>query len=1424
MALGLATAIAATSAPVAVLADEPADPEATGVTATPMTPATQNPGQASQSERTVNEVAAISSGRAEASEAYTGTLQDEEEPAKGEIGTKAQEALDDVKNAEAAVDASNTLYDEAKAVENSLNLLTADTKPGRDGKGQIKNSESMEENAETQMGVTLDKKTGEVKNTDGLDKKVSDANEATKKAEQAKAAAYSKLQGVEIAIGDANDALDTASGKRTTAETDSQGARKAISNNITGVEALDTNTKKQLDGIEDALKKAVSEDDITNAVSAAATASSTALTVAGEQYVIADQALKDANNAANDATQHSAAYTYQQMARLANTAQQAATNAQKAAEAADLAVGTAKEKEAEAAGKVSAAKTALGDAQKDAVDVLSAYKSQLDAINAKIDKANGSRKEAREAMTTANNAIDHALELMDNTDPNAEDAKAAYDAMDKAIEAANKAIKAVTGLIVDDNATKEEKENSKFYKAKERYGWTKQRLDAQISALTTAKTNYDKAIAVSGELEANKQAAETLVAEINELINGENNLYDKWLKDAQVDIDDMRTRLSGLSYTYQQLKDKVDETQQEVDRQGEDLVNQNKALGGSEEDQNLTADQVLEKYYTAVKANETLGTTISTLAGQISEKEQIITDCNSNEGTFMNDLRNASEVLGMDITALDKKYVYSYNDETKAYEFATDNDGKPVYTDAYNDLVAASKEKTEDTVEYKNGDKKLEYENKDYEDEKGNLYQKKPYTTPGSDVDAGNYKPGPYRNDWTTKETVLDQKLVDGYLQEYTEVEYEQPLAWKTDYQKVENGNGSYSVSAAVANSYNSMSDAEKKEFIIKYLCEDKLGIGTVEKIEVSENKATVTVKDPNEYHTNASLVYVFDCEINPKKVKSKNGQYSLNYVVNKFTEQKGTRTQVGTYKETRKYQYNKYERTVVTPGEYTEAALKAQENLKEIDTNADTAKEAVNGHLKAQTEADKKYNQLLNDRADAAKDLYGYDGKNNASRENPTEGSLMGRKKKDDATFAANQTIIDGLKVLAYETALNYKKGADANLKQAEEFDPLTAEGVSETDKDKYRNAVAAKQRIQDAKDMANGYLAKINGEKGALVGLESKIAAAVDQNADNAKKDGVAKYNTADGLITDASNRMSLVETKLNNLQAEYGKAVDNLTTDGALVDTKTKGIGVSGKVDVATLYHNIVEDLVALGKKKFTDFDDYKDIAHVHSEYDKLKQISLASVSETLAARISTLVDQLTEAEGSLTEIAGVREEAEKKAEEVHGLAKLAQDAADRAAAALRAWRAPEDEERSSSGTPDADTGAVVVDTGADLLTGFGLPALTLTTGGRTVARGGAADGSGVLGARTDEQGTKDEVKTDTAEDTTEKKVADQTDETQQTTITEGDLAGAQNPYENGSSSFAAWVIGLLAAAAAGGAGYGIYRKKAGVNADNNRNKKN
>ena len=59
MALGLATAIAATSAPVAVLADEPADPEATGVTATPLTPATQNPGQASEPERTVEEIAAI---------------------------------------------------------------------------------------------------------------------------------------------------------------------------------------------------------------------------------------------------------------------------------------------------------------------------------------------------------------------------------------------------------------------------------------------------------------------------------------------------------------------------------------------------------------------------------------------------------------------------------------------------------------------------------------------------------------------------------------------------------------------------------------------------------------------------------------------------------------------------------------------------------------------------------------------------------------------------------------------------------------------------------------------------------------------------------------------------------------------------------------------------------------------------------------------------------------------------------------------------------------------------------------------------------------------------------------------------------------------------------------------------------------------
>ena len=131
MAMGLATMIAVTATPVTALAAEGND---------------GSNGNDPSEEETTPTAESVSAGavdRAEDAEKYTGTLKDEtaNTPASGTIGTEAQEALDDVAKAEARITAENELAKKATEVSNATDKLLADTNPGNDGLGQIKNAE-----------------------------------------------------------------------------------------------------------------------------------------------------------------------------------------------------------------------------------------------------------------------------------------------------------------------------------------------------------------------------------------------------------------------------------------------------------------------------------------------------------------------------------------------------------------------------------------------------------------------------------------------------------------------------------------------------------------------------------------------------------------------------------------------------------------------------------------------------------------------------------------------------------------------------------------------------------------------------------------------------------------------------------------------------------------------------------------------------------------------------------------------------------------------------------------------------------------------------------------------------------------------------------------------------------------------------------
>ncbi|MCR4753964.1 MAG: hypothetical protein K5868_00395 [Lachnospiraceae bacterium] len=1236
--IGLAAVLSVTSTPLPVFAAG-----GDGATGTESTTDTQGQEEA---KPTVDSASGDATTAATTAEGYTGTLNDKVTPATGTgtIGTSVASALN------------------ITEVEGVVDNLLSDGKPGSNGVAQIKKAEGLEGEAETKFGVELNAD-GTVKNQGGLDNKVSDANEAIGDADNAKQDAYNALagkDGVQDKVNTANGLITTAEGKKSTADADTTAANEAIADKTTGKDALENATQEKLKSIETTLNAAVVEKDITQAVSAAVGASTDALTIVNDNLKIADKAYQQAKDAADDAVAHSSSYNRQQMINLATAAQNAANNAKAAATAADKAMETLDTQETAAKTALTNAQTALTTAQNEAIKVLKDYKSGLDAINAKILTANGSRSEAQEAMKAANEAIDAAINLMgDTTDTSVTGAQAKIKAMNEAIETANKAIENVTGLMYASDATKDEKKAHFFGDAEETCKNAQIRLTGngsnfidQTKKLADAKEAYDKVIKAKGEVAANKEAADTAVEKIDELINGEDNIYDRYLKDIDKDINDLKALLStGGQYSYSYLENRAN-----------DLAN-GLSQSGSE----------LEKYV----AEEGL------FGGQKLTAEQIAKIC----------------------------------------EVEKDEQGNPVYTAEYKALMDAAEAKTPDIVEYKNGNNKLELKDADYVDSDGNIYKHEEKNVTPS-LEDGYYKPGPYRNAWTTKESVIDKKIEGDQMLIMKEVEYEHKL-YTQDVLKVDAcENTSPSITKEEHDKFVGLNDDEKKEFAIACLCK-QAGIDDVVEIEVSEKTATIKVKDPDTNHTNAFIVYKINCDLENIYADSfaSWNYYCLNVKVNEFAET--DRSRVGKFRETYAYDYTKYTRNVIS-GEYTEDALKAQETLQSL-------------------------NGLLN----------------------------------------------------SYNTVLYYKNIADANLKAADDFNIEKAEGISQDDKDKYDAAVEARGRVVTAKANANGYLKKLTDILGS--------------------KNVLAKYEEVNGKVVTAQGRLTTVRKKLDTLKSLQQAAVGNLSTTS--VDNKT--------VEILALNNTLKSTLE--GFQKY-NLDDYNALAFVRPELreidvtiksedattaDEKKNVELlnmdylGTVRKTLATAINSATEIIERENGNLSEIAGAREILSGQLEKLNKFATDAQTEADRAAKALADWRAPyvpgDDDGDEESST---DTGIIYTNQGVTI-TGLDLTAI------------GAGTGTGirtVAGARTGVAGVRAEADIQNPQVPLAGSVSTNSNTTtaangEETTANIGDnlVPLAEAPFEKGTEMNMAWLLSLVAAAAAGVGVYAYDRKRRLANAE-------
>ncbi len=1396
MALGVASMLAITSTPIKVYADD----TESGIQPGELTPPVADYGKQEDSSLQPETIADIAAARGEGADNYAGALESPTQEATGTIGTKTQEALDHIDNAQQADSADNALYDTSSESEKALDKLLDDGKPGSGGQAQIKKAEGNEAAQEGAFGVKTNEK-GEIVDQGGLEAKVSGANDAIGVAEAAKEEAYEALAGND-GNGGAKKAIETASSdysdatsKKQTADNDTTTAQTEAAKKT----AIDKETQAALDAVAETLEKAVDEKNIAGAIESVKNASADAVTIAGEQLVIAESALQNAKNAADDAEGHSASYTYQQMSSLALTAQQAANTAQQAANDAQKAADTALTKEQEAEKAVKAAETALKQAEDDAAKELEKYKEKIKAINKFIETANDSREDARDAIKKANASIDEAMKLMqDNSDPTVQSVSAKVDAMNEAINKANEAIKKVTGLVYDENATKEEKEQNAFYKAEKSRKDANTRLQNEIQKLNEAKATYDEAIKATGTANANKEAAEAIVAEIDKLINGIEgeyvSLYDRWEKDTEYDILDIAAKKTSDGKSYRELEDTADKAQEDLAEANGALTNAYKEYIKNDDgswDKNLTADQVAALYEQANNKQPDLDKASDDLEKEIGKQQGIYDQCNADFSTVKGRCDSAVSMLTTDEAALGDKYVYSYNVETKEYVIETDTDGDPVYSETYKKLLKDSEERSEDIVEYKNGDDVLDISKADYKEADGTAIYTKGKQQTTSEIRKGDSKPGRMPDDFATVVSVYKRVEGDSLIVE-NNCKYSYPQGWRVNNTNAESAKGDGTIVM--------YDHADDEEFIIQNIitekCEQVFGISLGEEgtVEVSGNTATVKVRNPDAKDSDGNpaegwIEYVFNTDI------KLNGQYytKVSYTVNSFTMESVALT--GSYVEIFKYDYTKYDRKV-TPGEYTQNALDAQKEKAKIDASAKTAMEQIKGHLAEKEDAALAWDKLNDDMGAAYTALYGDEN---------TMG-LIKKKEEADAAKKKNQNFIDSLKSTAegYKNAGETKSNADKAIEEAKKF-------VNSEDPDILK-AVAARQQILDSKGTANGYLAQ------AQEGLTNLKA---DLLADT--KDGIAKYDEVIKKVEAATGRLTTVEKKLIALKNAQIEAKNNLLV-----------LEEDGKLK---LEDGTVIDLVELNAeldKELGNLNKYDPEKYADLELFALDELSVDSLSKKLAAAINKAAGILEDKQAELKEIAETRKEAQKKADDIRKLAEQAQAEADRAARALANWRAPVNEEETTG-----NVGGGVMYYSAGESSSDAIP-VSGSSASRVVANTATPQVVGsVLGAvrskntnsKTDKADEKDNIKQTGATGNTSGKGSDKgisedntaSETTKNVTIIEPSTPLSATPFEDKKGLGVIWLYGLFSAAVAGASGAVAYISSRRKNFRDNNKKK-
>ena len=653
--------------------------------------------------KTVESVSSYSAARANAAEGYTGTLEEGQNAATGVIGTGVQSALDDISNANSAM-AAATAFDTAadKIDEKIEKLYSQDHKSG--GVGQLDKAEDEVVNLETTLGVKVDENGNIVANDktkNNFAQGVTDTNTLIDGAESDKTTANNALNDVQQAADtlNAKDGLiEKANGLKGTADTDTTAANTEKAKK----DSYDSTYQGKLDAIAGELKKAVVDDNIKTAVTAAVNESSNAAQVAGDNYLIAQDALKKAEDAATEAQNHVSDYTRQQMINIATAAQSAADDAKSAADLAENALKLAQEKEKAAQKAVKDAQDALGKANEDAVKVLQEYQAKINAINKLIETANGSRSAAQTAMIEANKAIDAAIALMQDpsgkTVTGAKTAALAYQTAMESIKNANDAITDLQ-LMKDKNGNIVKKQVTKADGTKEwvpltiEDGFTegnKTRKNAQmyldgngknitgyINELKAAKKTYDDAVDATKTVQGYRDDAAETLKKINDLVNGTNNYFDMWAKDAEQDIKDLRALLATGTYSYQQLLDTVKSKGEEFNDADSKLVEKNNGRAGND-DKNLTSEQIVEKY------NEYDARVKAINGGEFADANQEAITAQGNWITEFNKMKEKYKLNsdGSDFVKENGEYVLS--DAYKALQAACDpNDPNNIKPDDY---------------------------------------------------------------------------------------------------------------------------------------------------------------------------------------------------------------------------------------------------------------------------------------------------------------------------------------------------------------------------------------------------------------------------------------------------------------------------------------------------------------------------------------------------------------------------------------------------------------------------------------------------------------------------------------------------------------------------------------------------------------------